>query len=178
MNWIQNAAFAALLIGMATPARAQQPQREGEPGRARGFGGGVESVLRMRETLKLSDAQVNQLEALRKEIVAQRQNEARDMIDLQSRIAAGQVDREEARKQMQSRRESMRTTMEQRRERLERILSAEQREQLQERMRTMHSGMRAPFGPGGPRPGMAPRGGRGFGGGDREPPIRGRYRWN
>ena len=177
MNWIRNAAFAALLIGVATPAQAQQPEREAEPARVRGFGGGgVESVMRMRETLKLSEAQVNQLEALRKEIVAQRQNEARDMIDLQSRIAAGQIDREQARKQMESRRESMRNTMEQRRERLERILSAEQREQLQERMRGMRSEMRGPHGREF-RPGMAPRGGRGFDR-DGEPPIRGRYRWN
>jgi Spy/CpxP family protein refolding chaperone len=175
MNWMRNAAVAALMMGMAMPVMAQQ--REGEPARARtrAFGGGVESVMRMRETLKLNDAQINQLEALRKEIVAQRQNEARDMIDLQSRIAAGQIDREAARKQMQSRRESMRNTMEQRRERLERILSAEQHEQLQQRMRSMRAEMRGQRGRGG-RPGMAPRG-RGFDR-DREPPIRGRYRWN
>ena len=124
----------------------------------------------MRESLKLTDAQVNQLEALRKEIVAQRQNEARDMIDLQSRIAAGQIDREAARKQMEARRETMRTTMEQRRERVDKILTAEQREQvLRSQLRAER--MRGQRG----RPGFAPRGrGRDFDG----PPIPGRYRWN
>jgi Spy/CpxP family protein refolding chaperone len=185
MNWLKNAALAALLVTVATPVFAQQRdtmraprgermQRERMEMRerfgGRGFGGGVESMLRMRESLKLSDAQVNQLEALRKEIVAQRQNQARDMIDLQSRIAAGQLDREAARKQMEARRETMRTTMEQRRERLDKILTAEQREQVL-RAELRAERMRGPRG----RPGFAPRGrGRDFDG----PPIPGRYRWN
>lgn len=168
MNWWKNAAVAALLVAVATPAFAQGRGERRDRPRAemrermggRGLGGGVEALLRNRESLKLTDAQVNQLEALRKEIVAQRQNEARDMIDLQSRIAAGHVDREEARKQMQSRREAMRNSLEQRRERLEKILTAEQREHLKE-MRPPRG--RAEFGPG-----------RGRGG----PPIPGRYRWN
>lgn len=164
MNWTRNAAMAALLVGMATPAAAQQgfggPRFEG-----RGPGGGVEAVLRQRESLKLSEAQVNQLESLRKEIVAQRQNEARDMIDLQSRIAAGQVEREEARKQMESRREELRNTMEQRRERLEKILTDAQREQLRSQLRENFRDRRGDM--------RRPRGR-----GDDGPPIRGRYRWN
>ncbi len=153
MNWTKNAAVAALLIASATPAVAQQPDRV----ERRGFGGGVESVLRMRESLKLSDAQLNQLEALRKEIVVRRQNEARDMIDLQSRIAAGQIESDEARKQMENRREAMRGTMDQTRERLEKILSAEQREELQAQLKERRGKRGERF---------------------REPPIRGRYRWN
>ena len=178
MNRMRSAALAALMVAVATPAFAQQgdslraKRERGERGRVemrerfdgRGMGaGGVESLLRMRETLKLSDAQVNQLEAMRKEIVAQRQSQARDMIDLQSRIAAGQVEREEARKQMEARRESLRTTMEQRRERMESILTAEQREQLQQARQRME---RMPM--------RGPRGRGGFDG----PPPRGRYRWN
>ena len=114
MRWMRNAALAALLVIGTTPAFAQQrdsmrtPRAERGERAERGRGemrerfagrgvGGVESMLRMRAELKLSDAQVNQLEALRKEIVAQRQNEARDMIDLRSRMEAGQLDREEAR---------------------------------------------------------------------------------
>jgi Spy/CpxP family protein refolding chaperone len=185
MNRLRSAALAALMVAVATPAFAQQGDslrakrgergERGERGRmemrerfgARGMGaGGVESLLRMRETLKLSDAQVNQLEAMRKEIVAQRQNQARDMIDLQSRIAAGQVEREEARKQLETRRETLRTTMEQRRERMENILTAEQREQLQQARQRMERMERRPM--------RAPRGRGGFDG----PPPRGRYRWN
>jgi Spy/CpxP family protein refolding chaperone len=170
MNWMRNAALTALLIAVAAPASAQQ--REGKEFGRRGFSG-VESVLRARESLKLTAAQVSQLEALRKEIVAQRQNQAREMIDLQSRIAAGQIDREEARKQMQSRRESMRNAMEQRRDRLEKILTAEQRDQLQ-RSQLRANRMRGPRGDGiGPD-----RVRRGFDRGFREPAIRGRYRWN
>jgi Spy/CpxP family protein refolding chaperone len=193
MKAMKNAALAALMIAVATPAFAQQRDSARAPRGERGqraraemrarpdgpgrFGGGVESVLRMREELKLSAAQVNQLEALRKEIVAQRQNEARDMIDLQSRIAAGNIDRDEARKQMEGRRDAIRTTMEQRRDRMEKILTAEQREQVlrgqlrAERMRMRAPGGRGGFGPGMGRRGFAPRG---FDG----PPPRGRYRWN
>jgi hypothetical protein len=126
---------------------------------------GVEAALRMREQLKLSDAQVNQLEALRKDIVAQRQNSAREMIDLRSRIAAGSLEREEARKQLQSRREAMRTALTQRHEQLGRILTEEQRDDLR-RVQRQHARrmMRGERGP------------RGIDRGFREPP-RNRYRW-
>ena len=170
MNRIKNAALAALMVVTALPALAQQPDRDrpqmrgGAGFNGRGFGGGVEAILRNRESLKLSEAQMSQLEALRKEIVAQRQNEAREMIDLQSRIAAGQLERDEVRKQMESRRDAMRNTMEQRRERMEKILTAEQREQiLRQQLRAER--MRGPRG-------------RGFARGPQGPPIRGRYRWN
>ena len=172
MNYMKKTSIAVLMVLVATPLFAQERERDRDRERTemrarvpgRGFGGGVEAALRNKESLKLTDTQVNQLEALRKEIVAQRQNEAREMIDLQSRIAAGQLERDEVRKQMESRRETMRSTMEQRRERMEKILTAEQREQiLRQQLRAER--MRGPRGPG---PGRGPEG----------PPIRGRYRWN
>ena len=182
MKYLKSAALAVVIMAAAQPVYSQQPDRAPRPPRPpmadradRGGemshqGGGVEGVLRMRQELKLSDAQVSQLEALRKEIVAQRQNEARDMIDLRSRAEAGNLDREEARKQFESRRDAMRETMKQRKEKLEKILTEDQRTELRhlqrERMDRAH---------------MRERGARGFDRGDRgnrfrEPP-RGRYRW-
>lgn len=156
MNGYKCAALVALMLATALPAFAQQPRMPRRDG-----GVGVEGALRMREELKLSNAQVAQLESLRKEIVAQRQNAARDMIELRSRLDAGNIDRAEAHKQMAARREAMRESMQQRRERLEKILTTEQREQLG-RMRGMHA-----------RRGAMPRGrAPGFG-----PPPRDRWRW-
>ena len=101
MNIVKSAAIAAVATLAALPVYAQQPPRppspprppmeRGEPMRREGVS--VEAALRMREPLKLNNSQIDQLETLRKEIVAQRQNNAREMIDLQSRIAAGQLER-------------------------------------------------------------------------------------
>ena len=176
MNYLKSAAFAVVMMAAAQPVFSQQPDRaprsprppmEGRAGEMRRPAGGVEGVLRMREQLKLSDAQVNQLEALRKEIVAQRQNEARDMIDLQSRAEAGILEREEARKQLDARRDAIRESMKQRKEKLEKILTEEQRTELRHLQRDQadRAHMRAPRREGFDR-------GRQF----REPP-RGRYRW-
>jgi Spy/CpxP family protein refolding chaperone len=119
----------------------------------------VEAALRFRQDLKLSDAQAAQLETLRKEIVAQRQAEARDAIDTHSRAAAGLISGDEIRKQFDSKRDDMRKRMQQHRERVAQILTAEQQQLLQtktrERMKDgMHGRMRHREG----RPGM----GQGF----------------
>jgi Spy/CpxP family protein refolding chaperone len=155
MNWLKYAAYAALVTSLATPALAQdREQRRPGPGHLN-----VETALRMREELKLTDSQAAQLEALRKEIVAYRQEQAREMIELRSRAEAGLIEREAIRKEMQSRREAVRNTLEQRRERIERLLTEEQREQLG-RMHMRHGRM------GGMRP---QQGRRGF--------VPGRYYW-
>jgi Spy/CpxP family protein refolding chaperone len=188
-NW-KNAALVAVLSLSALPVYAQTPDAPPPPPRAPGAPraprapfadrapdmhrpvGGVEAALRMRSELKLSSAQVNQLEALRKEIVAQRQNEARDMIDLRSRAEAGNLDREEARKQLEARRDALRETMKQRHEQFDKILTQEQRTELRHLQRDQMD--RAHM-----RDQRRPRGadrdrGRGF----REPPqTRNRYRW-
>ena len=147
------AALAALTLGIAAPAMAQQQPMQGH-GRA----GVVEVALRLREQLKLTPTQVQQLEALRQEIVAQRQNQSREMIDLQSRMAAGMIERDALRTQMQARRDELRKTTEQRRERIEQILTQEQRDQIGEQMRKHERGMRdgRPGRPG--RPGQRPHG--------------------
>lgn len=173
MRYIRTAALAAIMTVSAMPAFAQrgtgrEMPREGME-RMQAGATGVEAALRMREELKLSASQVNQLEALRKEIVTQRQNAARDMIDLRSRIEAGHLEREAARKEMESRRDAMRETMKQRREQFEKILTDDQRDQLREDMR--RHGRRMEM--------RGERGPRGFDRGFRgpPPPPRSRYRW-
>ena len=142
-------ALAALLLGSAGSLLAQEPP-PGSPGR-RGIERdslrprmlNVEAALRFKQELKLSDGQVNQLESLRKEIVAERQARARDMIDTESRIAAGYLSRDDARKQFESKRDAERQTFEQQRDRISKILSAEQRQQLESETREhMRSRMR------------------------------------
>ncbi|HEX6063890.1 MAG TPA: Spy/CpxP family protein refolding chaperone [Longimicrobiales bacterium] len=168
MKWWKYAALAAVLTLSATPVVAQGP---GLAPRLPAGPVNVEAALRMREQLKLTDSQAAQLEALRKELVTQRQNQAREMIDLQSRAAAGLLEREEMRKQMESRRESMRSALEQRRERMERILTDAQREQL---ARARAQAGRAELRRAGRPPGVAPRA---FERGRRRPPMPGRYYW-
>ena len=128
MNLIKGAAVAALILTLAVPAQAQQ-RRNHMAMRSAGSNN-VESALRLREELKLNANQISQLESLRKEIVAQRQREASEMIELRSRVAAGNIAPDEMRKHFESRREAMRQTITQRREQFEEILTEEQRAQL------------------------------------------------
>jgi Spy/CpxP family protein refolding chaperone len=195
MKSMKYAAIAALIVSAAAPAMAQQrdsltrpprpPRVEAMPGPM--GGGGIETALRMREQLKLTDSQVAQLETLRKEVVAQRQAQAREMIELQSRVAAGQVKPEEMREQHAQRRDAMRTALEQRRARVEKILTDDQREQIgraqRQHMRSMQMrGARRGMGPG-RGPGMGPGRGQGMGPGGMRPgrgfrqPMPGRYYW-
>lgn len=156
MKWGKAAAVAALIIAAATPADAQR--RNARPMRqpVGPHSSQVESALRLREELKLTPAQVGQLQNLRREIVAQRQKESAEMIDLQSRIAAGETSPEELRRHFDGRREQMEATMKQRSEQFERILSEDQRGQLNraqmnmrraERPRDGRRGIRPPAGP-------------------------------
>ncbi|MBM4183528.1 MAG: hypothetical protein FJ207_04785 [Gemmatimonadetes bacterium] len=54
-------------------------------------GQGIEAIIRARETLELTDAQIQQLDAIRREMVAQRTAEQAEMAELRSRLAAGQI---------------------------------------------------------------------------------------
>ena len=144
---------AVLLLALvgAAAAHAQEPTRVPrpprppvviEPGhlwsmpapRIVGFGfSGVEAVLRQKTELGLTDQQVAQLEAIRKEEVTRRQNESRDMIDFESRYQAGLIDRDAWRDEMERRSDTRTTAARAVRDRIEGILTEEQRERLQER---------------------------------------------
>jgi hypothetical protein len=160
MNFRKTAGLTALLIAIAIPAFAQQPVER--PMGPAGRGGldhemrprmlNVEIALRMKDRLKLTEAQVSQLEAVRKEIVAERQTQVRDRIDIESRLRAGLVKPEEIRKQFEGKRDAVRKTVEQRQDRIAKILNQEQQDQVaraSHRMlaRRMHGGGGGQMGP-------------------------------
>lgn len=104
------------------------------PGMVLGVGmASVEAVLRQRDELELTDQQVAQLEAIRKEEVMRRQNESREQIDLESRFQAGMLDRDAWRDEMEKRSDARTTAARSVRDRIENILTEEQRDQLEER---------------------------------------------
>lgn len=140
------AGLAVLLFAIALPAAAQQPPvppqprapgGPGAPGGMRLQGLNVEMALRMKEQLKLSDAQFSQLDAIRKEIVAERQQRAHDMIDIQSRLAAGLIQREDVRKQFEANRDAVQKVAQARHDRIAKILTTEQQDQLRRAERRM-----------------------------------------
>lgn len=156
MKWAKAAAVAALITVVAAPAEAQR--RNARPMRSidnMGHFGQVETALRLREELKLTPAQISQLQNLRRESVAQRQKEAAEMIELRSRIAAGDVPAEEMHNQFAARREQTEAATKQLREQFEKILTEDQRGQLNrqqmntrraERPRDGRRGIRPPAG--------------------------------
>ena len=92
--------------------------------------GSIENILRRKDELKLSDQQTAQLETIRREAVARRQAEARTLIDLDSRQAAGLLERSEYRDELDRIDVERRTADRTVRNRLEQILTEEQRSQL------------------------------------------------
>jgi hypothetical protein len=137
-----------LLIAGATAVQAQDAKplpRKTQPGRVEAwalpsykmlrspFGfASVENILRRKDDLKLTDQQVGQLEVIRKEEVTRRQEEAHVLIDLQSRAAAGLVDKTEFRDAMEKQDDAQRIAARNVRNRLEKILTADQLEQLEQ----------------------------------------------
>jgi Spy/CpxP family protein refolding chaperone len=120
-----------LALAGAAAAHAQEPRRLAYTYSSRDASR-VEQILRQRTELKLSDAQVNHLEALRKEDVTRRQNYMRDLIDLESRAAAGQVTAEEMRRQSRDFSDNAEDGAARLRDQVERVLTADQRTQLQD----------------------------------------------
>src|SRR5262245_34495158 len=92
--------------GLAGAGAQTRPERTLPPVTAAGtsvgvfVGGGVEHLMRLRSELKLKDAQYRQLNEIRGQQVQREQ----EMIEMRSRMAAGQLDREEARAQIDERR--------------------------------------------------------------------------
>lgn len=158
-----HAAALLLLASVTGPLMAQQPPRPRAGGEASDSMRlrmlNVEAALRFKQDLKLTDSQVSQLDAIRKEIVADRQAQARDMIDTESRIAAGMLSPEDAHKQFEGKGEAMRETMRQRHDRIAKILTPEQQDKLElQARRAMMQRMRGPMGHGAPGPGSMGRG--------------------
>lgn len=114
------AATLGLVAMLAGPsfADAQQPpagERRDAPPRARmaerqamvrrQAGPAPEMILRLREELSLTDAQVARLETLRQEAVAQRRERMAEMLEQRSQMQAGRVTREQVQERMRARME-------------------------------------------------------------------------
>lgn len=141
--------LAAMLVAVATPALAQQPPeprppRQGQqmPERRQAMtravharrqaGPGPEMILRLREQLNLTEAQVNRLEALRQESVTRQRERTAEMLDLRSRVQAGQVTREQLQERMRARAEAAPAEGQAPGERVRAVLTDQQRLQLAE----------------------------------------------
>ena len=107
--------IAVVLVLPVSAANAQRNQRGAREGMRRA---GVEDLLRMRERLELTDEQSAQLEELRVAALERRKARVVDMMDLQSRRRAGDLEREEWRDLMAERREANRTRSAQQREQI------------------------------------------------------------
>jgi hypothetical protein len=136
-------------------------------------GQGVEAIMRARETLALTDDQISRLDAIRREIVAQRSAEAAEMAELRSRLAAGQIRRSEMMAAQEDRQAAAEGRAEARRDRIDAVLTEEQRASVEQmrtradRVRDRRQGFapgvrngvgRGGFRPGGSGPGRGPRG--------------------
>ena len=130
-----------LLAGGATIVHAQdRPARRVQPAESWVRAGGrivapmglgsLENILRRKDELELTSEQAAQIETMRREEVARRQTEARDLIDLQSRASAGIIDRITFRNEMEKIEDAQRLAARGVRNRLEQILTEEQRSRL------------------------------------------------
>lgn len=119
----------------------------------------VESIMRARERLELTEDQLESLDALRREAVQERAAEMAELRELRSQLEAGQIQRSELMAFMEERREGRRALAEQRRERIEAVLTGDQLETLQQmRRRRGRMGVRPGGRSGMDGPGFAPRG--------------------
>lgn len=125
----------------------------------------VESIMRARERLELTDDQIESLDALRREVVQERTTEMAELAEMRSQLEAGQIQRSDLMAFMEDRREDRQGAVEQNRERVEAILTEDQLETLQQmRQRQRRMGARPGGRSGMDGPGFAPRGRAGVGG--------------
>ncbi len=167
-------ATVSLALLLATPLVAQDSTRRAP----RPPSPSAETVLRLRQELELSEAQLRELHALRREALAARQARIAEVMEQRSRLLAGEITREELRAEMAKRREAGRDRVSARDDRVATVLTEGQRARLSElrlqalerqaRMRrapgargTPRSGDR--YGPGRRGPGGEPRLGPGIG---------------
>jgi Spy/CpxP family protein refolding chaperone len=126
------ALLAAVLAIAPTQAQAQMGQRGQRAAAAGPRGAGVEMILRQKERLELTDAQVKQLDQIRQDAVQRRVAHQAEMAELQSRVRAGQLEAPALRERMQARRDSAARIQEQQRERVEAVLNDAQKQKLEQ----------------------------------------------
>lgn len=144
---------AALLATMmvVTPLHADA-QQGGRGRRAQTMdrpGGGVEMLMRQRDRLQLTEDQIEKLDQIRAEMTKQRSAHQAEMAEFRSKVAAGQMDREELRAIMEARRESSEAMRAQHKQRVDAVLTEAQRDSVaqwqaraQAFMRGRRSGLR------------------------------------
>jgi Spy/CpxP family protein refolding chaperone len=124
------------LLAAAAPALAQTPKVVAPfPAKVKAFGGSVllarvEHVLRLRQDLSLTEQQITQLDALRKEEVTRTLERSQALADLESRVRAGLAEKAELQAAMQSRMAAQLPAAAAG-ERVNSILTAEQRAKLE-----------------------------------------------
>ena len=123
--------LATLFATGMTDLTAQQARRGSQVRGTQGWQqGGVESIMRLRERLELTEDQVDQLDAIRRENVQRRTAEMVAMTEVQSQYAAGLIRRSDVMAAMEEREEAKRGRDGQQRDRLESILTEGQQESL------------------------------------------------
>jgi Spy/CpxP family protein refolding chaperone len=120
-------ALVALLTIGSMPSAAQDAERERRGPRR---GEDIESIMSIRERLELTEDQLAQLDALRAEEVQRRSANRAEMEEMRSRLRAGQIERSEMMAFMEQRRDAGREASEDTRSRVDQVLGAEQRTQL------------------------------------------------
>jgi Spy/CpxP family protein refolding chaperone len=117
-----------LVLGLA--AAAPGAAQEERPRRPPAPAATPEGILALRARLGLTPGQIERLTALRQEAVSERQARLGRMLELRSRLGAGDLTRDEFLAQARSERESLRSRRTDRQERIGAVLTAPQREQL------------------------------------------------
>jgi chromosome segregation ATPase len=135
---------------------------------------GVEAILRARGTLALTEDQISRLDAIRREVVAERSAAQAEMAELRSQLSAGQIRQSQLMAAQEERADAAQGRAEDVRARVDAVLTEDQRAQVEQlRTRGQRGGARRPgmarggrggFGPGGGVGPAGPRGRRGGGG--------------
>lgn len=159
------AALLAAVMAVAPLNLDAQMGPRGQRGQAMGpRGAGVEMILRQRERLELTDAQVSQLDQLRQEAVQRRTAHQAQMAELRSKVASGQLEAAAMREQVQAMWEGAEGVRTQQQERVEGILTDAQKQSLQQwgaQARAFRMGRQSALrGQRGMMPGAGVRGGR------------------
>jgi len=146
-----------LLAIMAIPAQAQRPGRMRGPAgpdeignRERTRDPWADAIIRQRESLNLSEEQVESIKEAQEADRAVRDAQRLEVRELRDRLRDEEITREEFREESQSRRSSATGGRRAQREALEGILSDEQRSQMRELRTRMNRGQGARGGRAGP----------------------------
>ena len=121
---------ATVMVLMPLQAEAQRGARGQGQMMNRQAQPGVEHIMRLRDRLELSENQINQLDAVRRDMVQFRSGHQAAAAELRSQVMAGQIEADAAREQTQARREGGEAFHEDVKARLESILTEDQRDEL------------------------------------------------